>query len=95
MLVSTDMTISGMFFHCLKMSYEWADSSESCQFHDFIFAFLHTCFMDDLFHFPGFFLVHYCYPIEIDLNMHPVRILDQLCMKTKKAAPVCEYTEKD
>ena len=33
--------------------------------------------------------------IEIDLNMHPVRILDQLCMKTKKATPVYEYTEKE
>ena len=33
--------------------------------------------------------------IEIDPNMHLVRILDKLCMKTKKPALVYEYTETE
>ena len=44
MLVSTDMTIFGMFFHCLKMSYEWADTSGSCQCSVTNFP-IHGCFM--------------------------------------------------
>ena len=44
MLVSTDMTISGMFFHRLKMSYEWADASGYCQCRVTNFP-IHGCFM--------------------------------------------------
>ena len=33
--------------------------------------------------------------IEVDPNMHPIRILDKLCMKTKKPAQVYAYTETE
>ena len=50
MLVSTDMTISGMFFHRLKMSYEWADASGSCQCWVTNFP-IHSCFMTSFLRF--------------------------------------------
>ena len=33
--------------------------------------------------------------IQADPNMHPVRILDKLCMKSKKPAQVYAYTETE